>query len=363
MKPTRRAFLGASAALAACTPAAPVAEPPIADAPDIPAAVAAGARWLWAQQDPGGAFPSRTFGVLSAGQSLTPFVLLALSEVPPALHPFPAEAAGRALAAALGMVDDAGALGFAAAAPDYPVYATAMLVSAIARISPSALPKHTPPLLRWLGTQQYGEGWADHPALGGFGMGARVLPTPPDAGHVDLSMTRRALEAFAAAGQPGPGQALAFLARAQVDEGGFLYSPVDMALNKGGHADGRYRGYGSATCDGVLALLACGVTADDPRVQRALAFLHRVHRVDRNPGVDPQMSAFAQAMRGYYRAGAAAVFARLGGPEGWRPAMAAAIVAEQRPDGAWENPSALQKESDPLIATALALKALTKCLS
>ena len=70
------------------------------------------------------------------------------------------------------------------------------------------------------------------------------------------------------------------------------------------------------------------------------------------------MGDFATAMRGYYRAGAAAVFQRYGGPAGWQAALTEAVYAEQRPDGSWQNESPLQKENDPIVATAFAIQAL-----
>ena len=70
------------------------------------------------------------------------------------------------------------------------------------------------------------------------------------------------------------------------------------------------------------------------------------------------MQVFASAMRGDYRAGAAACFAALEGPPGWRARLVRAVVAEQRPDGSFRNENALQKENDPLIATGFALMAL-----
>ena len=73
------------------------------------------------------------------------------------------------------------------------------------------------------------------------------------------------------------------------------------------------------------------------------------------------MEAFAEAMRGYYRAGAARCFARRG-PAGWQQPLAMAIVAEQHEDGSFRSTSGLQKEDDPIIATGFALQALAVAL-
>ena len=88
-----------------------------------------------------------------------------------------------------------------------------------------------------------------------------------------------------------------------------------------------------------------------------------MHRADRNPRIADDRQPFAPAMRGYYRCGAAKVFDRLQGPDGWVSGLADALVAEQHRDGRWVNDSALQKEDDPVIATSLALSALARAMA
>lgn len=381
-------MLGA-AALAACTGVAnsptdgpaPTPEPPTpppAPTPDpaLAAALARGVAWLWAQQDPEtGRFGSKRYGFMSAGQSLTPFVMLALSRVPVAIAPPPEGGLRKGFTAILGMAGLDGAIGFGAAAPDYPVYSTSLATQVVMQLRPDHWRQIAGPMVAWLRTQQMlaADGWNGHPAQGGFGFGSMKARIPPDAGHVDLSMTRRALQALVAFGadsatDPALLQGAAFVTRCQSPDGGFVYSPVELALNKGARDPARtteldaYAGYGSATCDGVLALTALG--GHEAQIQQGLAWLHAHHRLDQNPGVgDGPVVQFAAAMRGYYRAGAAQVFALHGGPSGWRGAMADAVLAEQLADGRWQNEVALQKEDEPLVATTFAVQALTAALS
>lgn len=351
----------------ACKPAAPPAPP--GWMPRARSALEDAAEFLWSQQDSEGLFPSRVYGTMRRGQSTTPFVLLSLAEAGPAyVRP---SAAGTALGALLAMRDAAGALGFAEEVADYPVYATSLMISAFARIRPAGWQERLAPSIAWLRTQQLlsADGWAGHSAQGGFGMGSQTRMVPPDPGHVDLSMTRRAIEALAAAGAPPTDPALiegrAFVERCRAPDGGFIYSPVETALNKSPTAGDppTNAGYGSATTDAVLALLATGAAKDDPLIAGGLDWLRAHHALDRNPGLDGgPMEAFGPAMRGYYRAGAAIVFARLGGPEGWRRALAEAVLAEQQPTGEWRNERALQREDDPLLATAFAATALSSVL-
>ena len=59
-------------------------------------------------------------------------------------------------------------------------------------------------MVDYLRAQQFTEqnGWQqEHPAYGAWGMGGNRR-TPPDTGHVDLSMTRYVLEALRAGGVP-----------------------------------------------------------------------------------------------------------------------------------------------------------------
>ncbi len=367
---SRRAFLPLlGAGLAAACGGGAKPEPPTPEPTPAPAdsPLARGLRFLASQQAPDGSFPSATYGLLGSGHSLTPLVLLSFLDAAP--HEPTAQAA--VVERGLTFLDGAaanhpeGALGFSGPAADYPVYASAMAVLAAARSRGPRTLGGLERTLEWLRGQQLSSarGWSEHVALGGWPMGSRVAPSPPRAGHVDLSMTRRTLQAFAASGNPlddaSRTEALAFVERAQVDSGGFVYSPVTPQLNKAGE----WTGYGTATCDGILALSALGVVDSDPRITRALTFLRSIHRLDRNPGLDgAPMEAFAPAMKGYYRAASAAVFSTHGWPEGGAEAMVQAVLTDQEPDRAWRSTETLQKEDDPIVSTAFALQALAASL-
>ncbi|MEM6930188.1 MAG: hypothetical protein AAF602_24830 [Myxococcota bacterium] len=308
-----------------------------------------GVAWLVAQQSPQGHFPSRTYGFFAGGASLTPLITLALVESGRA-----PEAVRRARGWMARAVDGGQALGQGGA--DYPTYTAALMGRAMGNH-----PWDPSGTVAFLRAQQYrpDDGWPDdHPAVGGFGFGT-PLPAPPEAGHVDLSMTRRAIEALVALGvsptDPTLTLARAFVERCRAPGGGLIYSPVTPELNKG--HDGA--GYGSATCDGVLALAAMGVERGE--LEPDLAWLAGHHRVDRNPGVAPDKASFAEAMRGYYQCAAAQVFDRFGGPDGWAAGLSADLHARQRDDGAWQNEWPHQKEDDPLVATAFAVRCLAIC--
>ena len=92
-----------------------------------------------------------------------------------------------------------GALGTAdPGIPDYPNYATALAVSALCRARRGDWRARIQPMVSYLRQQQFTEqnGWRPpDPAYGAWGMGGERR-TPPDTGHVDLSMTRYVIESL-----------------------------------------------------------------------------------------------------------------------------------------------------------------------
>lgn len=302
------------------------------------AAAARAAKFLWSRQSPDGAWHSETYGLLRSGQSLTPFVLVALLDAPEA----PKEAVERAIAFIRAGTNAAGEVGRSdPSLEDYPNFATSLAVRAFRRAGvPADL------MAAALRAQQFTEanGWTpEHAAYGAWGMGGPIR-RPPYTGHVDLSMTRHALQAV-----PDK-RALTYLERCQNPDGGFLFSTVVLDANKAGEG----KSYGTATADGVLALLALGAPAD-----RALDWLSKHHRVDGVPGFDEGTAKWQGGMLYYYLAASAQAFrAAKSGPPGWKDGMVRALIGRQREDGSFRNASFLMKEDDPLIATTLALLAL-----
>ena len=241
---------------------------------------------------------------------------------------------------------------------DYPNYATALAVDAMVTAQRRSRTADIAPMVARLRAEQFGEanGWTpEHTAYGGWGMGGTVR-RPPDAGHVDLSMTRFVLEALRASGVPGSDpvmtRARMFLRRSQNHDGGFCFSPVMPALNKAGQSADGFVSYGTTTADGVLALRASGLSDSDDRIASAIEWLDRNHQPDRVPGFDeresPQQS-WSTGLRFYY----AAAISRV------RPHQPV-LLPEQADDGSFRNANGRVKEDDPLIATAFAIHVLTR---
>jgi hypothetical protein len=358
---------------------------PAGGAAAIDRALSAGTRALIAAQAPDGTWPSRTYGALKDGGALTPTVLKALAFAP--------EAEGSAAARRRGVAHlAAGPPGQGLA---FPVYTAAEAVIVLTRVEGHAAARAA--WLDLLRSWQLAEdqGWTpSDPAFGAWGDAAgpsRKLEGSEEA-DADLSSTLFALGALRIAGVPAEDpairQALRFVARCQnlpedgrdgdpaFDDGGFFLTPTDPVRNKAGVAGTdrngriRYHAYGSATADGLRALLRCGLPMGHPRVAAARRWLERHFSPDRNPGIfEPAREAERDATYFYYAWSLAHAFRALGGPMqdgdgkglAWADQLARELVRRQRGDGTWSNRLTASKEDDPLVATPLALGALGLC--
>jgi hypothetical protein len=327
--------------------------------------------------------------MLRSGQALTPFVLYSLLENIDAMTADETGRIVRALEFIRSHVDADGALGRAdPEIVEYPVYSTAYAVLCFKRAQAYRHLRRAENgelilrMERFLRDSQFDEsnGFArDHVAFGGWGFDAPKQPGDP--GHMDLAHTRRALQALAV-GQPHEmgdiflrANVHAFLQIVQKHnlrstssyDGGFYFSPVVLAANKGREevdSDAlHFRSYATATCDGILALLAAGVPRGDERVEKAIAWLRAHDDLDYPQGVPTDYAEpWGDAIRFYHYAVRAEAYAALDWPGDWRSQLAAAVAKTQAADGSFRNDaSPLMKEDDPLMCTALAVVALGCC--
>jgi len=203
----------------------------------------------------------------------------------------------------------------------------------------------------------------------------------------DLSNTQMFLDALTAAGipkdDPALKKALVFVSRCQnlkseqndqpwagkVNDGSFIYTAANGGDTKvdGPHADGALPGYGSMTYAGIKSLIYCGVSKDDPRIQKAVEWIQKHYTVDANPGMPKQ---FAHRGLYYYYATMAKCLDALGidqvkDGEGklhdWRAEITDALAKRQRPNGSWMNDRDQWMEGDPNLVTGYALIALSYC--
>jgi squalene-hopene/tetraprenyl-beta-curcumene cyclase len=360
--------------------------------------------FLWTQQGDDGGWHSEQYAVLRSGQALTPFVLHTLLQIPESVCPRPEGGAERALEFLRSHIDDNGALGHDdPEITEYPVYSTAYALQCLVavknepKLSGPNDPQLTTRMYAFLSAAQFDEshGFATtHAAYGGWGFD--VAQEDGDSGHMDLAHTRRALQALRALmpdrgypqftrgelflrvvqRHPGaladPPRIMKYLHyRSHIPfDGGFYFSPIVDEANKGrfqagieGQSAPHFRSYATATCDGILALLACGVTRSDERVVRAVEWLRSHDDLTYPQGVPTDHpEPWGEAIRFYHYAVRAETYAALNWPGDWKTRLAAEIARHQAADGSFRNnASPLMKEDDPLLCTALATIALTHC--
>lgn len=362
------------------------------------------AEFLWSKQQANGSWRSDYYGVMRSGQSLTPFVLFAQMLHIDELSSAEAGRIRKATQFLLAHLDKQGALG--RSDPDvleYPVYSTSYAIETLRHILKyqkawgpgpwDEIREARQRMIDFLAQAQYQEanGFEEtHVAYGGWGFNAPVGKGV--VGHMDIAHTRKALAALASTADEDElkqlrNRAELFLLLMQKDprakatqphpvevpedkssshyDGGFYFSPVALSANKAPYDEKTHSwpSYASATCDGILALLAAGVSADDPRVVAATDWLRKHPEVDYPQGVPADHpEPWGDAIRFYHYAVRAEVYDKLSFPTEGKQRLLTAILKHQLPDGSFSNSdSPLMKEDDPLVCTSLAMIALAHC--
>lgn len=340
-------------------------------------AIERGMRRLLALQQIDGSWRSTKYGAMRGGVGNSALIVFALAHVP-ARNVEARAAAERGIRFLVSEPADEGFVRGKDGNADYPTYATALLLAALPRLGVDLPAGDVARMRNYLRAVQrgprHGRG-PEHPEFGGWNQTGGVEAELGAWDQSSISATRAALAGLAAGGAlepPTRTAALAYLKRCQnfddagasnSGDGGFFFTPdVTDPRNKAGRSSPNHvRSYGSATSDGLCAMIACGVPPEDPRRRAAVAWLAARFSVDEVPGftqsVDRKPSS---GVYYYYAAGLADALRRA--PEldsaGRRARLAQAIVRRQRADGTWSNRSPLMYEDDPLIATALAITAL-----
>jgi squalene-hopene/tetraprenyl-beta-curcumene cyclase len=359
-------------------------------------ALAAATRFLVSNQSRDGSWRSNVYGDLSDGLSLTPPILKCLfytSDFSRQVRSSFRKGFDYLLQSAEDVRAGSGADLL------HPVH-TASLASVVIGLA-SREPKHLKAQSAWLDCllrYRFSRdlGWApgDGP-FGGWGYASRIPEKPKGAEspyEANISATIFGIGALRQAGVPSSDpvcqEVLGFVKRAQnfaddgldgdprFDDGGFFFTPCDPARNKAGVAGTdrsgreRYNSYGSATADGLRALLRCGLPRDSARVQAAYKWLANHFSVRDNPGAFPsEREVLRNATYFYYCWSLAHALTAMAVDEvrtndgllKWAEVLAEELIRRQQHDGSWINRFTDSKEDDPLVATSLAAAALTHC--
>jgi hypothetical protein len=331
------------------------------------ASLRAAVRWLVARQSPDGAWRSGVYAAFRGGDALTPLVLWALQSLPAALQPVLAMQRGRGWLAQLPQTTLV-----------YPLFTASYAAQFWTREGDTARALAWADVVERLRISRV-LGWpADSPACGAWSDSTtppRHVQPLPDMFSPNLSATVLGLQALAAAGRETRA-ALPFLERCQnfagtapsaFDDGGFFFAEADPIRNKAGTAGHdswgtpRFRSYGAATSDGLLALRACGLPVDHPRIRAATTWLLR-HSHGAEPGGDwpADRQTAAQSLIYYQAQGLAAALGDSSHRE-FRHHLANDLATRQSREGWWRGSAPDSCEDEPLVATAFALRALALC--
>jgi hypothetical protein len=347
---------------------------------EISKALGRGADWLVAQQGTDGGWHSRTYGQLKDGAAVTSLILDALGHCDAATQRKHLAAINKGFAFLARGLAKAGTIASPDGSLDFPTYAAALCLTAKRRLGLSIEIENRRKLLDYLLGAQVVEARGfkpDSPSYGGWDFLGRDDAQAITTG-TNISVTRYVLEALAqvpgVAGQAsGIPKALelgkAYILRCQRPDGGFVFTCEPMSLNnKAAFADKELtdpRPYGTATCDGLLALLACGASVTEQPIQKAVKWLVERPSLELVPGFEglPPEAGWQRGLRYYYFAALSRVIGTFPlselGPR--RAALAKQLVSLQTSGGSWVNESDRMRENDPLIATPLAVTALANC--
>jgi hypothetical protein len=350
------------------------------------------ADFFWQAQASDGAWHSQVHGLLKGGQAFTPFIVHILAQVPDSIYPLPTQKMAQALQfirqKMQAQLADNNALVL-----EYPVYSAAYSLQVLAKYGNKNDSLLIKKIAQYLVNQQFAENrniQVSHPAYGAWGFGETRLAVG-EVGHVDLSVTRRVLEALRLTKNlPASVKAKAqhFLyymqknpqdrrwqpnvdtlqekAKQRFFDGGFYYSPVVLGANKAKlvSQDSSYqtyfRSYATATCDGLLAWYALTQNADNEALKVAKNWLLKNDDLNFPAGISPNdPEQWHQTLVLYHLAVRAEVYKKLKIKGDWQAKMAEILQKYQQKDGSFLNPAgARNKENDPLLGSALALLVL-----
>lgn len=338
-------------------------------------AIARSIDYLMSKQAEDGGWHSEVYGGLRGGAATTCLVLYSLAYAPAEYvdpHHEQLLKAGDFLKLGL---DEKGFASNPDGSPDYSNYASAMLLIANDRLDLELSKHQQQRLVNYLLAAQLDSehGYdSDSPEFGGWDLMGWMEP-PKETAGTNISVTRLVVEALVIySRQDDVREALRraedWLGGCSTRDGGFCFHPRQSHDgNKAGWYDDEREeavAYGTATADGLRILQVLNVQADDPRREGAIDWLTKNAKTkNKVPGFEEKVaeSGWDQGLLWYYEFALSTTINNF--PSKTQAYLAQSVVkrlvAEQNPEGFWENKSTRMREDDPLIATSFALIALS----
>jgi prenyltransferase beta subunit len=351
---------------------------------EIETALQGGVRWLSQEQGPDGGWHSATYGQLKDGAAVTALAMYALAHLPEKSQSDCKQAWSKASEFLGRGIAKRGTIASPNGTLDFPTYAAALWLTAQRRwLAETSSVDNRRTITNYLLAAQIAEprGFErSSPSYGGWDFlgaeDARGITT-----GTNVSVTAYVVEVLAdeqasrqRTGNREPGKLSAALSlakeyvlRCQQPDGGFAFTCEPASLNnKAAYRDEKLtqpRSYGTATADGIRALLACGARPTDEPVAKALTWLSQRPGLEIVPGFEvlPPEAGWQRGLRFYYYASLAPILRHYPDTADRKKALAEHVVALQSDDGSWMNSSDRMRENDPLIATSLAVVALAEC--
>lgn len=333
-----------------------------------------GIAWLLKHQAQDGGWHSVTYGQLKDGAGVTALILDTLSQLPAEQIKQHEAVINRGIQFLEPGMRKRRTIAAPDGSLDFPTYASALLLTANARFGRKHgfVDRHSGMLREYLLAAQLLEHRGfdkDHASYGGWdflGAGdADGITT-----GTNVSVVANVLEGLADDDSTSSDKARAaaklWLLRCQQAGGGFCFTPEPMSLNnKAEFSDEerlKPRAYGTATCDAIRGLLACGLTANDDVIKQGVAWLTKRPALEVVPGFEdlPAETEWRRGLRLYYYMSLARLL----------PLFTAAdrisrtsdieriLLKDQHASGYWQNESDRMRENDPLIATCFAVSTL-----
>jgi hypothetical protein len=331
-----------------------------------------GLTYLLGQQSADGRWRSNTYGQLKDGAALTALVLDALSRADDPWQRGNRQVTDRGFAFLARGIAKRGTIAGLDGTLDFPTYAAALWLDARRRLAVQPSSQQSKIVDYLIGAQvQQARGFEpDSLSFGGWDFlgpdDARGITT-----GTNISITRYVVEALASIHESADkveaalGRAQAYVLRCQQPDGGFAFTCEPASLNnKAEYRDKELkqpRSYGTATCDGIRVLLVSGVKPTDEAAAKAFAWLAKRPGLEIVPGFEelPPEVGWQRGLRFYYYAALAPLLAHFPDSKIRKAELIRHVIGMQKADGSWENDSDRMRENDPLIATSLAITALS----